>query len=323
MEIWNLVFMQDEVDDGCRRPARAPGKNIDTGSSLERVAIVLQDVDNVFETDLLRPLLEVAESLSGRRYGRRRARRRLAQGDRRARPRDDVPDGRRRAAVQRGPRLRAAPDAPPRRHARAAARDREDGHAGAGRARRSSGSGDAYPGAASRTARSSSRSRARRRSGSRHAPAGDDAVRDRDREGGRREAAARATSSFKLHDTFGFPKQLTSELAAEAGFEVDDERFEALMEEQRGRGKRGAERARRGGARRRRRRGRHDRVRRLPDPRVRRPAARADRAPADGSRSRPRARRSASSWTGRRSTRSPAARSATRAWSGRPAGRSP
>ena len=45
---------------------------------------------------------------------------------------------------------------------------------------------------------------------------------------------------FKLHDTFGFPKELTSELAAEVGFDVDDERFEALMEEQRGRGKRSA-----------------------------------------------------------------------------------
>src|SRR4029450_6833566 len=49
---------------------------------------------------------------------------------------------------------------------------------------------------------------------------------------------------FKLHDTFGFPKELTSELAAEAGFEIDDERFEALMEEQRGRGKRSAQNGR-------------------------------------------------------------------------------
>ena len=43
---------------------------------------------------------------------------------------------------------------------------------------------------------------------------------------------------FKLHDTFGFPKELTSELAAETGLEIDEERFEELMEEQRGRGKR-------------------------------------------------------------------------------------
>ena len=49
---------------------------------------------------------------------------------------------------------------------------------------------------------------------------------------------------FKLHDTFGFPKELTSELATEAGFEIDDERFEALMDEQRERAKRSAKNVR-------------------------------------------------------------------------------
>ena len=49
---------------------------------------------------------------------------------------------------------------------------------------------------------------------------------------------------FKLHDTFGFPKELTSELAAEAGLEIDDERFEALMDEQRERAKRSAKNVR-------------------------------------------------------------------------------
>ena len=70
MEIWNLVFIQDETDDGVNVVGELPAKNIDTGSGLERVATVLQDVDSVFETDLLRPLLEVAESLSGRTHGR-------------------------------------------------------------------------------------------------------------------------------------------------------------------------------------------------------------------------------------------------------------
>src|SRR5262249_53395899 len=59
IEIWNLVFMQEEVDGDANIVQPLPKKNIDTGSGLERVAIVLQDVDNAFETDLLRPLLDV------------------------------------------------------------------------------------------------------------------------------------------------------------------------------------------------------------------------------------------------------------------------
>src|SRR4029450_9655242 len=70
MEIWNLVFIQDETADGVNVVGELPAKNIDTGSGLERLATVLQGVDSVFETDLLRPLLEVAESLSGRTHGR-------------------------------------------------------------------------------------------------------------------------------------------------------------------------------------------------------------------------------------------------------------
>src|SRR5207244_9632369 len=69
MKIWNLVVMQEEVDDHEHVLRELPAKNIDTGSSLERVATVLQDVDTIFDTDLMRPLLEVAESLSGRRHG--------------------------------------------------------------------------------------------------------------------------------------------------------------------------------------------------------------------------------------------------------------
>ncbi len=69
MEIWNHVFMQDEVDEHENIVGELPAKNIDTGSGLERVATVLQDVDSFFETDLFRPLLEVAESLSGKRHG--------------------------------------------------------------------------------------------------------------------------------------------------------------------------------------------------------------------------------------------------------------
>ena len=80
MEIWNLVFIQDRIDASLevRRPL-CPQENVDTGSSLERVATVLQGVDNVFQTDLFRPTLEVAESLSGRRARRGSSGRRLPE----------------------------------------------------------------------------------------------------------------------------------------------------------------------------------------------------------------------------------------------------
>ena len=119
MEIWNLVFIQDQVDHKLRIVGSLPAKNVDTGSSLERVAMVLQGVENVFETDLLRPMLEVGESLSGKEHGPRSDGRRLAEDHRRARPRDDVPDRGRRAAFERGPRVHPAADAPAERLPRA------------------------------------------------------------------------------------------------------------------------------------------------------------------------------------------------------------
>ncbi|MGH3600158.1 MAG: alanine--tRNA ligase, partial [Pseudonocardiaceae bacterium] len=76
LEIWNLVFMQNERG-GSTGPGKSdfpvlgplPAKNIDTGMGIERVAMLLQGVPNVYETDLLRPVITLAEQLSGRRYG--------------------------------------------------------------------------------------------------------------------------------------------------------------------------------------------------------------------------------------------------------------
>jgi alanyl-tRNA synthetase len=70
MEIWNIVFMQNECDEHGDVIRDLPKKNIDTGSGLERVATVLQDADSVFEADLLRPILAAAEELTGRPYGK-------------------------------------------------------------------------------------------------------------------------------------------------------------------------------------------------------------------------------------------------------------
>ena len=69
-ELWNLVFMQYQVDEvgGPRRPLPKP--SIDTGAGLERITSVLQGVNSNYETDLLRPLLELAAEIAGRPYGR-------------------------------------------------------------------------------------------------------------------------------------------------------------------------------------------------------------------------------------------------------------
>ncbi len=66
-EIWNLVFMQyNQKSDGTREPLPKP--SIDTGMGLERIAMVLQEVDSVYETDLLSTIIEEIVSLSGRPY---------------------------------------------------------------------------------------------------------------------------------------------------------------------------------------------------------------------------------------------------------------
>lgn len=74
IEIWNLVFMQDIRGEGSPKAGypvlgELPTKNIDTGMGIERVACLLQGVENVYETDLVRPVIGKAEELSGRRYG--------------------------------------------------------------------------------------------------------------------------------------------------------------------------------------------------------------------------------------------------------------
>jgi len=68
LEIWNLVFTTYFLHpDGSR--TLLPAKNIDTGAGLERMAVVLQDVRSVYETDLFAPIIRRVAELSGRRYG--------------------------------------------------------------------------------------------------------------------------------------------------------------------------------------------------------------------------------------------------------------
>ena len=74
LEIWNLVFMQDELSAVRSKTdfdiaGRLPKQNIDTGMGLERVAILMQDKPNMYEIDVMFPVIERAEELTGRRYG--------------------------------------------------------------------------------------------------------------------------------------------------------------------------------------------------------------------------------------------------------------
>ena len=140
IEIWNLVFMQNERGDGTSKDdfeilGPLPRKNIDTGMGVERVACLLQGVDNVYETDLLRPVIDVVATVAptGLRRGQPRGRRPLPDH---RRPQPDRGDHHRRRcdARQRGPRLRAAPVAAPHHPRRQTARrrtardGRPDGH---------------------------------------------------------------------------------------------------------------------------------------------------------------------------------------------------
>ena len=74
IEIWNLVFMQFERGQGTGKDSfeilgELPSKNIDTGMGLERVAFLMQGVDNLYEIDEVRPVLDLAAKLSGKIYG--------------------------------------------------------------------------------------------------------------------------------------------------------------------------------------------------------------------------------------------------------------
>lgn len=242
LEIWNLVFMQYERGDGGGKEnfpilGELKQKNIDTGMGLERVAYLLQGVDNLYEIDEVFPVITGAQELSGKRYG--------AVQD------DDV-------------RMRVVAD-----HVRSALMLMGDGvtpsNEGRGyvlrrllrrsiRAMRLLGVEDlalptllplskdamspSYPELATNFERISQVAYAEEDTFRRTLAAGttilDTAVQ-----------AAKATTvpagspvltgsqAFQLHDTYGFPINLTLEMAAEQGVQVDETAFRSLMKEQR------------------------------------------------------------------------------------------
>ncbi|MDQ6688252.1 MAG: alanine--tRNA ligase [Actinomycetota bacterium] len=242
MEFWNLVFMQEslsavrsKVDFDVAGPL--PELNIDTGMGLERVAYLLQDKANMYEIDEMFPIIEKAQKLSGRRYG--------------AVPADDVrfrvvADHVRSAMMLIGDGVRPGNEGRGyvlRRLLRRAVRSmRLLGYEDRALPELFPVSRDkmapGYPQLEQDWARISA-----------VAYAEEDAFRQTLRTGTQifETAAAHTLSggqqvlsggeAFALHDTYGFPIDLTLEMAAEKGLSVDEVGFRRLMSEQRDRAK--------------------------------------------------------------------------------------
>src|SRR3954469_18864711 len=232
LEIWNLVFMQDERGElspklGQPPVGTLPSKNIDTGMGVERVAYLLQGVANVYETDLVRPVIARAEALSGRRYGV------SPEDDTRFRVIADharsgvmiIGDGvtpsnegrgyvlrRLLRRIVRSARLLGVPQ-PVLRAFAEVVRDEMS---------------PTYPELITNFERISAVVEAEEEAFLSTLTAGsrifDTAVAETKKSGGLVLPGDRA---FQLHDTYGFPIDLTLEMAAEQGLEVDQDRFTA------------------------------------------------------------------------------------------------
>jgi len=231
VEIWNLVFIQDlrQRDTSLVPLAK---KNIDTGAGLERILAVLNGVDSIFDTDVLRPVIETASSITGRPYGtddRADVSLRI-MGDHARTVTFLVNDGVTPSNEDRGYVLR--------RLLRRAVR-----HAyqlGVEKpvlpplvATVIEVMGDAYPELRANAeyitgilAREEDRFRQTLKSGG--------AILEEALGGA---AGISGEMAFLLHDTYGYPVDLTKEIAAERGVEVDEGAFQKAMEAQRERAK--------------------------------------------------------------------------------------
>ncbi len=232
LEYWNLVFMQfNQEPPGRLQPL--PARNIDTGLGLNRLAAMLQGVPSVFETDQFRPLISLGEELSGRRYGgdfpTDRALRILADHSRGASflvADGVVPSNEERGyvlrrimrrAIQQGRALGLEPGFLPR-YADVVEETM----------------GRAYPELVEQREPIRKWLASEEESFGRTLEQGTRQLNElieRAREAGAEEVGAE--DAFTLHDTYGFPFDLTKELLAEHDLGVSEEGFAALMEGQR------------------------------------------------------------------------------------------
>ena len=229
LEFWNLVFMQYELQADGSLP-ELPTKNIDTGMGLERMAAILQDVESVYETDIFLPLVQLGEELSGRRYGQdfatTRALRILADHGRAAaflladgvvpsnEDRGYILRRIMRRTMQQGQVLGLEDPFLPRLYERAV--EVMD---------------DAYPDLNAEWPTIERWARAEEESFSHTLAQGEKLLAELvERAKAENTSWVSAEDAFRLHDTYGFPYELTKELLAEQGLSVDDQGFEELME---------------------------------------------------------------------------------------------
>jgi len=245
IEIWNLVFMQYQRGEGIGKEdfeilGELPKKNIDTGLGVERLAMLLQGVENFYESDQVRPVLDAASKLSGKKYhGSESPEDPGYEDDVRMRVVADhirsslmlIADGVTPSNEGRGYILRRLM----RRAIRAmrllgvtepclpilfpASRDAMAG---------------AFPYVADDFERISRIAYAEEKAFLHTIETGterlEEAVATAKENGSNSVSGAEA---FALHDTYGFPIDLTLEMAAEAGVKVDEKAFRELMAEQR------------------------------------------------------------------------------------------
>lgn len=245
IEIWNLVFMQYQRGEGIGKDdfeilGELPKKSIDTGLGVERLAMLLQGVENFYETDQVRPVLDAASELSGKKYhGSESASDEGYEDDVRMRVVADhirsslmlIADGVTPSNEGRGYILRRLM----RRAIRAmrllgvtepclpvlfpASRDAMKG---------------AFPVVGDEFDRISRIAYAEEKAFLRTIESGTERLENAVKQA---KATGKSTVSgqdaFTLHDTYGFPIDLTLEMAEEAGVKVDEKAFRELMEEQR------------------------------------------------------------------------------------------
>ncbi|MFT4049768.1 MAG: alanine--tRNA ligase [Solirubrobacterales bacterium] len=244
LEFWNLVFMQYELGEG-NSIAELPAKNIDTGMGLERMAAILQNKRSVFEIDVLWPLIELGKELSGASYDATL---------------DDAGDD----AATKAMRILA-------NHSRSMAFLIADGVVPSNEDRgyvlrrimrraiqqgRSIGIGDVlvpfaervidvfgepYPELRTQREAILQWAKGEEESFGRTLAQGTDLLNDLIADAKKEQTSwIDAADAFKLHDTFGFPYDMTKELLAAEGLSVDDEGFEELMDQQRDRARSGS-----------------------------------------------------------------------------------
>ena len=242
LEVWNLVFMQNERGagggkDGYPILGELPAKSIDTGLGLERMAALLQGVENIYEIDTTMQILSKASQLSGVNYGKNE------KSDISLRV---IADHARTAAMLIGDGVTPGNEGRGyvlRRMMRRTIRNMRllgtnDPSMAALTEAAIGAMGPQYPELITDSARILSVSASEEESFLQTLKSGT-AIFDM------AASAVKATKSsqmsgddvFKLHDTYGFPFDLTLEMAREVGLEVDESGFTRLMKEQRDRAK--------------------------------------------------------------------------------------